>query len=426
VNPIKTCGLFVAALVAALCCPPASAQSTDGYHSIQIFPLVVETASFAQRFNFRNPNASTVTIKSTFYPDVAYNAAKIECNDTVVAPGKSVMVPSLRTLCPNMAVSQFGYLYTSEVSGENLPYAAFSRAASPQAGIGFTVEAFPAHTFTSADTVVTGLRRLAASGSSPPYQTNCFVANLNEVSGASASTQVLYTLYDNLGNQIGNGSVTLLPGQSRRMSDIFTIAGAPAGDWNDATIKFEEVGVDEPGIMTYCTVQESLTFGADFRIGKQELGSGGLANPSDVIGSQDNHVTRNTVTNVDAVGRPFTIPGGDFANTHIMYFRHPDYVQCELVDTNGARLPLSYNLEMRMVDQDGQLVAGGNGVTGWGEVYLGDKTKRNNGSNTRYRIEVEDADQGASGARPYRLHCQSGSGHTMGDIIRYQEAIDRF
>ncbi len=31
----------------------AVAQSTDGYHAIQVFPIVLDSASFAQRFHFR-------------------------------------------------------------------------------------------------------------------------------------------------------------------------------------------------------------------------------------------------------------------------------------------------------------------------------------------------------------------------------------
>ena len=32
----------------------ALAQSTDGYHAVQVFPIVVDSASFAQRFHFRS------------------------------------------------------------------------------------------------------------------------------------------------------------------------------------------------------------------------------------------------------------------------------------------------------------------------------------------------------------------------------------
>ena len=162
----------------------ALAQSTDGYHSIQIFPVVVDTASFTQRFNFRNPNDASVTITPKYYPASGTTAAITTCPDIVIAAGKTATFTSLRQVCPSLAAgSQFGFLYTSELSPSSLPYAGFSRVANPQ-GNGFTVEAFPAHTFTSADSVINGLRRKAAGPSNPAFQTNCFMGNLNEVTAS--------------------------------------------------------------------------------------------------------------------------------------------------------------------------------------------------------------------------------------------------
>ena len=91
-----------------------------------------------------------------------------------------------------------------------------------------------------------------------------------------------------------------------------------------------------------------------------------------------------------------------------------------------ARALPAYGLEMRMLDQEGVIVAGGNAVTGWSDVFLGDKTDRNNGANTRYTIEVEDSETNTGSVRAYKLHCRSGSGHTLGDLIRYQEGTGRF
>ncbi len=428
-NAIKTLGLLSVCLGAAFASAPASAQTTDGYHSIQIFPIVVDNTSFAQRFNFRNPNSAPVTINTKFFPSTTVTATQMTCNPVVVQPGKTAMVRSLRDLCPGMAAgTQFGYLYTSETSGANLPYAAFSRVSNPL-GNGFTVEAFPAHTFTSADVVVNGIRRLAAQNGQPAFQTNCFVGNLNDITPANIpySTPIHYTIYDSTGNVIGQGDLSLAPGQDVRLSDIFATGLAPPGDYDDASIKFEELGIDEPGLMAFCTVQDNAFFGADFRVAKQESGAGVEAYPGDIVGGQDNHVARETLNSIDMVGRNFAIGTGVSSNTHVVYFRHPDYVQCEIIDpATGVRALPGYGLEMRMLDTNGLLVAGGNNSTGFGEVYLGDKTDRNSGANTRYRIEIEDSETNTGSTRPYKLHCQSGSGHSLGDIIRYQEAIGRF
>jgi hypothetical protein len=110
----------------------------------------------------------------------------------------------------------------------------------------------------------------------------------------------------------------------------------------------------------------------------------------------------------------------------VMYFRLPDYVQCELIDpATNVRALAAYGLEMRMIDQQGFIVAGGTDVVHFDSLYLGDKASRNSGANTRYTIDVE-ASTSTTTARPYRLHCVSGSGHTLGDIVRFNEAVDRF
>ena len=410
----------------------ALAQTTDGYHSIQIFPVVVDTASFTQRFNFRNPNDVQVSITPKYYPAQGTSSGILTCPDIVIQGGKTATFTSLRQICPSLAAgSQFGFLYTSELSPSSLPYAGFSRVANPQ-GNGFSVEAFPAHTFTSADSVINGLRRRAASGPNPAFQTNCFIGNLNEVTASGPSTTpVEYTLYNSASTVIGSGTVNLAPGAYVRLLDVFAAGGAALGDYDDAQMKVVElnnnVDLGEPGIISFCTVQDNTSFGADFRIAKQEVGNGGMAYPGDSLGAQDNHVARETLVDADAVGRAFEIGTGASANTHVIYFRHPDYVQCEVINpSTGLRAVAGYGLEIRLLDPDGVVVAGGDNITGWSDVFLGYKTERNGGANTRYTVEVEDSQVNTGAVRAYKLHCRSGSGHTLGDLIRYKESIGRF
>lgn len=137
----------------------------------------------------------------------------------------------------------------------------------------------------------------------------------------------------------------------------------------------------------------------------------------------------NTDVTTSYAKRPFTLlTGGSRHNTHVMYFRHPDWVQCELINpATGVRALPVYGLEMRMLDKDGATVlAGGSNSTGWGELYLGDKTDRANGVNTRYIIEVENNAANDGADIPYSLHCRSGSGHSLGDIIEYNVGLEQF
>lgn len=415
----------------------AMAQSTDAFHTIQVFPVVVDTAAFAQRFTFRNPNSTILSVSPTYYPaEGTSQGVALGCPTFLVAAGGDITFSSLRSLCPALAAgSQFGFLYTYEVNTANMPYSAFSRVANPQ-GNGFSVEAFAANEFTAAELSVTGLRRLAATASNPAFQTNCFVGNLNDYTppGAPVTSTITLTLTTASGTAIGSATnYNLVAGKITRLLDVFAAVGAPAGDYDNVRAHFSEGGTGEPGIIAFCTVQDNSSFGADFRIAKQEEGFsdalGGFR-----IGPQDDHVIRDSTVSNDGptsyfpAGRPFTLlTGGARHNTHLIYFHHPDWTQCELINpATGVRALSAYGLEMRLLSSDGTVLNGGNDVQGWGEMYMGDKTDRDNGVNTRYTIEVENSGANLGADIPYYLHCRSGSGHSLGEIVEYNVASQKF
>ena len=434
-------GLFAAIAASA---SQVAAQTTDAYHTTQVFPIVVDSASFTQRFSFRNPNSAIATIAPSYYPGTATSQASvIACPSFTVAANAVATFANLRAICPTLAAgSQFGYLYTQETSAGNLPFAAFSRVANPQ-GNGFSVEAFPAHTFTSADSMIVGARRLAATVNNPSFQTNCFVGNLNDVTPpvSPVTTTADVTVTSSAGAQIGAvTSIALTPGKLTRVLDVFNFVGAPVGDYNDARVGFIESGTSEPGLFSFCTVQDNTSFGADFRIAKRERGLSHFLTYDHFVGTyevagQDDHTNRFSTVDIDLPtsyfpsGRPFTIlAGANRHNVHAIYFRHPDWIQCELIDPGtGVRALTGYGLELRMLASDGTtVIAGGNNVTGWGKLYLGDKTDRDDGNNTRYTLEVQNSGTSTGTDLPYGLHCQSGSGHTLGEITEYNVASQHF
>jgi hypothetical protein len=418
-----------AALACALSLGPvtAAAQTTDGFHSIQVFPVVVDSASFTQRFTFRNPNTAAVNISPVYLPGTGTSQASLlTCPSFSIAAGADRTFTSLRQICPALAAeSQFGMLYTYKLSTQNLPYSAFSRVANPQ-GNGFSVEAFAANEFTSADSSIAGLRRLASGPGNPAFQTNCFFGNMRDLPPAqTATTTVVVSLFDANGVQLGNDlAVPVAPGQLTRLIDVFGAVGAPLGNHDNARMQYFESGDGEPGVLAFCTVQDNTSFGADFRIAKQE-------HPFDfeLVGPQDDHAVRDGIEGQDGFGRVFELgAGAAAANTHLVYFKHPDWIECRLLDPLLDTPPTnSYGVEMRLVEADtGAVLAGGAGIQGFTQIYTGDKTDRNNGANTRYFLQVESNGLNTGSARPYRVQCGSGSGHTRVDLVAYKEALNRF
>ena len=102
--------ILFAALLGA---PAASAQSTDGFHEIQVFPVVVDSTSFTQRFSFRATSFdnAAATLSPRYYPaQGTTQAGPLDCPAfDVFFAGKTY--DSLRALCPGLATgSQFGFL----------------------------------------------------------------------------------------------------------------------------------------------------------------------------------------------------------------------------------------------------------------------------------------------------------------------------
>ena len=402
---------------------PVHAQTTDGYHAIQVLPVVVDTASFVQRITLRNPEQFPISVSARYYPaDGTAQVSPIECDVTPLAARADATIGSLRTLCPTLAQgSNFGTLVLR--SGLSAPFAVYSRVSNP-AGAGFSVEGFPAHAFTSALSVSTGLRRLAASGGAPAFQTNCFVGNLAELAPEAppATTDITLTLYK---DQVALGSTvrSLPPGRLVRLLDVFSAVNAPAGDHDNVRAVFSpDNNSVQPGIVAFCTVQDNTSFGADFRIAKAEV-SWGFGK----VGSQDTGLRRTSLDGFDFsfpndTFRDFAIPAGASRNLHALYFRHPDVIGCKLWTPTNQLPTVNYGLEMRLLAQvsgtyDWTPIAGGNDALGFAGLYLGDKRLRGVGANTNYLLEVESNGQNQGVSRGYKISCESGSGHSIPFLV---------
>lgn len=419
---------------------PVAAQSTDGYFSMQLVPVVVDTASFTQRFTFQNAQEADLSIKVKYYPATGTTATAMQCPSLPISSGSQLTVASLRALCPALpAGSQFGFVTLTDDSATNTGLNIFSvyTRVSNAAGAGFSVEGFPATAFTSADTTITGLRRLAAALGSPAYQTNCFFANTERRDGTTPiDMSVHYALYDEANVLRGSGDVSLPAGGFVRYLDIFNQAGAPAGDHDEWWLKVNPNNRgDGAGMIAFCTVQDNTSFGADFRIAKMAAGVTPLSPAGGTVGAKDLLATRNIVRDHDRVGRAFEIPPGAFSNTHVLYVRQPDFIACELINpSTGLRALSSYGLEIRVANSsDETTVIGGNDAAAFPDVAgqsirIGDKPDGadGKGANAWPIIEVESNEKNTGANRPYKLHCQTGNGATGLDIIRYKEAVDRF
>ena len=97
-------GWLLAAISCFLLPASSTAQSTDGFHEIQVFPVVVDSTSFAQRFSFRASSfdGSPAVLSPRYYPAQGTSqATAIDCPSFEV-PFGGKMFDSLRARHPEL------------------------------------------------------------------------------------------------------------------------------------------------------------------------------------------------------------------------------------------------------------------------------------------------------------------------------------
>lgn len=361
----------------------ALAQSTDGFGTIMRIPVVVNSSTYGSTLTLRNEGSVTANISVTFYAGTGSAVGSKSCG-TVNVPAGQTIEQSFAAICamPLPGGSQFGQLHLYELNTENVPFSAYTRVQT-FSGNGFSVEGFKIGTMTGSDSFsyVTGLKRQAAS---PGYTSNCFIASVGE------AVDVQWGLRTSAGAALGSvQTVSLAANGMVRYSDVFSTVGAAAGDYSNVSAYFsEQTLASEPGFVAFCTVQNNTSFDADFRIAKD-------LNPADA------RVRKFASASTTGLGAGLALAA--YGDQHVLglNLQHPDWVQCAI----SAGTPT--NFEFRLKDPSGAVVAGGDGVNSFGEVYLGERGTRATGL---WKLEIESASGLETFPSAYSVTCQSGNG----------------
>jgi hypothetical protein len=237
----------------------ALAQTTLGSSTSIVFPVVAATAAFTGQVTLFNPNGSDITVGIDYFDadNLSIPGAK-PCADVVIPANRSMQF-NLATQCTLGAGSHFGLLIASDNAGTNQFYG-YQRTDN-NAGAGFSIEGFPLLNFSGNTTNVTGLKSVAAA---PTFQSNCFAASL-----ADPVTYDLALFDDTTGAQIGTTvSGSLGAFAEFRYLDVFAAAGAAPGDYTNVRAQFTRTSAGTQNLIGFCTVQDNVSFGADFRIAK--------------------------------------------------------------------------------------------------------------------------------------------------------------
>jgi len=270
--------------------PRAFAQTTAGSSATIVVPVIAQTSSFSSEVTVYNPNVSSITIDPVFY-DAQNTASPGPKACTSLSVGANVSKAfTVAAQCALPSGSNFGLVVLTETKGTNRFYG-YARTQTPQ-GVGFSTEGFPIENFNDQLQHATGLKRVAASGGLPAYQTNCFVATL-----ADAVNYELRLFDGGTHTQLGSTlSASLGAFQQYRYLDVFAAAGVAAGNKTNVRAQFTNLTGANNKLIGFCTVQENTSFSADFRIAKSYGGTpqnafvqgGNAFGTTAVIGTTDN------------------------------------------------------------------------------------------------------------------------------------------
>jgi hypothetical protein len=387
----------------------ALALATDGASSSIVFPLVAKTSSFETEVFVQNPNAQAISIDVLYYEANNLPSPGLKSCTFLSLPAFSTTSFTLGAQCTSLgAGSHFGLLVLRDRAAQKINvFYAYSRVQHVSTRQGFSVEGFPENVFSGREGWVVGAKRIAASvpptQAQPGYQTNCFVASLGE--GFSYRIR-LHLATDN--TEIASipdaalPAATLGPYQIVRYLDVFEQAGLPPGDLANIVVSFNNTDPagTEPAVIGYCTLQDNLSLGADFRIAKSIDAFNNTQRKLRCRGVSDAACTTLTVP------ATFEIPNAGTKLVFSMFLNHPDFLRCDIVGPSAAQL------EMRLHGPDGAVVAGGNDLsTFYYATGPRNSVAGTNGTQAFWSLDVSPR-EGTPPAFPagFGLKCQSGSG----------------
>ena len=353
----------------------AQAVSTDGTARDMVIPVVVQSSSFSSRVHLFNVSAVPASIA------VAYQGAlgtatpgPRSCGILPVGVESTANV-DFAALCALGAGNHFGVLRLKSTGGY---IRAYSRVSSPQ-GQGFSIEGFPAADFSGARLNVLGLRKSIVA---PGYQSNCFVASLDEP--ANYTIRLFQPTGAALGTVITG---TLAANQLVRYLDVFAAAGVGSVEAADVRAEIAATDVNTPALIGFCTVQNNTSFDADFRLGKPGLGVGARS-----IKMQQSVLSGQRFTS--RVTQRFTAA-----------VKAPDTVHCEV---DGAEAAL---LQIRLVAPGGAVVAGGVGASAL-DYFTGPRSSIAGGSNALWQVQISPTPATQTFPIDYTFSCSAGNGLT--------------
>ena len=390
----------------------ALAQATSARSSSIVFPVAAKTSSFETEVFVRNPNASSMDVDVLYYEANNLASPGLKSCTMLTLAANSIVSFKLGTQCASLATgSHFGLLVLRDHAAEKThTFRAYSRVQHVTTNQGFSIEGFPEHTFSGRSSRVVGLKRIAASvpptTAQPGYAPVCYVGSVGDAVSVTIDVQNGAD-----GTSLGSppvSPVTLAPYQLVRILDIYGAVGG-VGDKENISVKFDNTSSPaEPSYIAFCTEQDNLSFGADFRIATSDDEANITKLLTRCRGTSDAACTTLTVP------AAYSIPDATTKHRFSVFLHHPDYVHCDIVGPNAANLEIQLLAPAPAGQPVGPVVAGGSDQSSfYYATGARNAVVNTNGFQTFWNLEVGPREGGGAPAAfpvDYGVRCFSGSG----------------
>jgi hypothetical protein len=381
----------------------AQAASLDGAGRIVILPYAVSGQQRESTIYVTNPSTKPLTVHALYVgaegtPFAASTQpapGAVICADTRLDPGESIAT-TLSSLCPISTpdVENMGYLEFTTYGGFDAAPFEVSSLVDVNGFGHFGVEGVPTSAFdpgqTSAERTKT-LRVHDLIGDVTPmlpaeFFAHCAVATMSE---SKTVTVQLQEYSSGVAKPLGSPIVvSLAPRRMEVLGDIFRRAGLPQGRFANVTAEFYAFPIapsvpslgDGADVIAWCSVDNRSSRLEDVRLAETPA-------PRD-LGRSRAIVRGDSQLDVGPFKIGYVLPKGEKARMSV-YLRHEDHIRCYLTESvvrpNTGIVPWQ---ELRLIDPDGRVVAGGNDSSDTGIFSTGPKNARNRGVNERWTLEI--------------------------------------
>jgi hypothetical protein len=387
-------GWAVLALAGALAPAPARASGVDGAARIVVVPWVVAGLSRESLSTVFNPGPEAIQVEGLYVGGEGTPArGPHACTRLDLQPEHTRTVP-LSALCPDARVTDaenWGYLELTSGGDSRLTFSASSWVETDQ-GHTFAVEGYPVGAFDPSQSNddalrVLGLRGEVVDPANPqPIEERlvCFVATRDESKDVKLGID-----RGHFGQTV---PVSLAPRQMQRI-DLLVAAGFPPGRHTDWAA--DVFAADPALVIAGCGIEDVSTNTLDWHPAQTRA-------PLD--GARQRHVESDTGVFFGpyAFAYSWGTPAAPVKVVLSTYLQTDDHVRCRLIQP--VRLSPNFDptpwLELRVVDPDGVVRAGGDRAIDTGEFVTGVRNGFAGGYRNRWSIEIS-LDEASQAAVPY-------------------------